>query len=130
VVGIYKSSTIPSVSRSTDFTHGTAIVLIWLVAEVTATIMAASIPLFRPLLRHLSGTSSTRDGYGMSRITNRSRNGWGGHSRFSSRADVQSDPNHEYGSDKDTIALNTKIVCKTNITVEYDGYSADAERGH
>lgn len=129
MVGIYKSSTIPYVSRSADFTNGTAIVLIWLVAEVTATIIAASIPFFRPLLRRGTSAKGTKDSYGMSRMTNRSRGGWGAHSKLGSQADARGDATYEYSSDKDILPPDSKIVRKTNVTVEYDRYSADGEKG-
>jgi hypothetical protein len=128
VVGIYKSSTIPFVARDADFTFGTAIVLIWLVAEVTATIIAASIPFYRPLIRRASSTFRSKDAYGMSRM-NRSRNGggFGNHSKLGSQADVKSDCN----SDQDILPPNSRsmIVQKTKITVQYDARSVDEEKG-
>jgi hypothetical protein len=124
VVGIYKSSTIPNVSRSADFTYGTAIVLIWLVAEVSATIIAASIPFYRPLVRRFSSKKGTQESYGMS---NRSRTR-AGHSKLRSQDDAKSA--HvivDDCSDKGILDGNTQIVRKTNITVEYDNYSGDEE---
>lgn len=123
VVGIYKTSTIPNVSRSTDFTYGTAIVLIWLVAEVTATIIASSIPLLRPLIRRSSSRTGRNESYGLSIRTNH------GHNKLGSQAVVNTDLQNDYNSDKDILGPNSKIIRKTNITVEYDNYSADEERG-
>lgn len=127
MVGIYKTSTIPNVSRSADFTHGTAIVLIWLVAEVTATIIAASIPLLRPLLRRYSRNRD--ESYGMSSRTNRGHSKLGSISKLGSQAVVQSDTPNDYSSDKDILGPSSRIVRKTNVTVEYDSYTADEERG-
>lgn len=129
MVGIYKTSTIPFVSRSADFTHGTAIVLIWLVAEVTATIIAASIPFFRPLIRRAAGSKRNgKESYGMSSRANRSGGGWGSHDKLGSQADIKGDPSSDYNSDIDMIGSTSKIVRQTNITVEFDTYSPDKER--
>ncbi|KAK3986105.1 hypothetical protein QBC44DRAFT_297666 [Cladorrhinum sp. PSN332] len=114
VIGIYKSTTIPYVARSADFTHGTAIVLIWLVAEVTATILAASIPFYRPLVRRVSSTRGTKESYGMGRV-----GGSHGHSKLSSQheLDVKSDHIDEH-------PLNHPVVVrKTEIAIEYDQWS-------
>ncbi|KAH8651058.1 hypothetical protein BX600DRAFT_387643 [Xylariales sp. PMI_506] len=72
VVGLYKTSTIPGVARNADFTYGTTFPLIWLVAEVSATIVAASIPFFRPLFRKISKPTPKGESYSMSK---RSRSG-------------------------------------------------------
>lgn len=120
VVGIYKSTTIPAVSRSADFTYGTALVLIWLVAEVTATVIASSIPFLRPLVRRVSASGkASKDSYGMS---NR------GHSKLGSRTDVkghQSRVSYDQSSDKDVRPLNARVVRTDAYTVEYDTWSAD-----
>lgn len=125
VVGIYKSSTIPAVSRSTDFTHGTAVVLIWLVAEFVATVIACSIPFLRPLVRRMSTTNKRSKGssYGMGGM------GKSGHSKLSSRTDVKAVSSDE-SSDKDEQPLNTGVVHRTDVfTVEYDNWSGN-EGGH
>lgn len=70
-------------SHSTD---GTAEVLIWLAAEVTATIMAACIPFYRPLVRKVAGKRSRGqkpDSYSLS-------NQRSGANRLGSRVDVKS----------------------------------------
>ena len=127
VVGIYKSSTIPYVSRDADFTFGTAIVLIWLVAEFTATVLAASIPFFRPLARKANQLKSSKESthsFGMSRMGGRS-----GHSKLGSRSEVQSKPiNSDNESDRGILPPrnpdNKSVVHKTEVyTVEYE--SAD-----
>lgn len=122
VVGIYKTSTIPNVSRSADFTHGTAIVLIWLVAEVTATIIASSIPLLRPLIRRSTSHNDRNESYGMTSRTNRGHSKLGSLSKLGSQAVIQSDPQNDYNSDKDILGPSSRIMRKTNITVEYDSY--------
>ena len=106
--------------------------LIWLVAEVTATILAASIPFFRPLIRRVSSAArSGKDAYGMGNMGRGagSRAGWGtsSHSKLGSQADVKSD----YHSDGDTLPPNSHsmIVRKTKVTVEYGGPDADVEKG-
>ncbi|KAK4033661.1 hypothetical protein C8A01DRAFT_19418 [Parachaetomium inaequale] len=135
VVGIYKSSTIPAVSRSVDFTHGTAIVLIWLVAEFVATVIACSIPFFRPLLRLVSSVKRSKaSSYAMSGM------GKGGHSKLGSRTDVvkanPDDPSsYDPGSDKDEQPLNSNsgVVHRTDIfTVEYGNWSGNegSNNGH
>ncbi|KAI1427998.1 hypothetical protein F5Y12DRAFT_101439 [Xylaria sp. FL1777] len=123
VVGIYKSTTIPYVSRSTDFAYGTAIVLIWLVAEVCATIIAASIPFYRPLLRRISSISakSELESYALSRR--------GGHSKIGSQADVKSALDFDDHSDKGILPAQSRIVRKTNIIVEYENYGNGARDG-
>ncbi|KAK5658143.1 hypothetical protein OQA88_2116 [Cercophora sp. LCS_1] len=130
VIGIYKSTTIPYVARSSDFTHGTAIVLIWLVAEVTATVIAASIPFYRPLVRRATSARGTKESYGMGRMAG----SHGGHSKLGSQLDVKSEFNksEHTGSDRDEVPLNPKnsmVVCKTEIAIEYDRWSNDAEKG-
>ncbi|KAL2141605.1 hypothetical protein VTI28DRAFT_2151 [Corynascus sepedonium] len=127
-VGIYKSSTIPAVSRSADFTHGTALVLIWLVAEFTATIIACSIPFYRPLVRRFSSSAKRSGGsssYGMSGM------GKSGHSKLSSRTDVKAMPDDQ-GSDKDSLPLNARGVQRTDVfTLEYDSRdSNEGSQGH
>ena len=132
VVGIYKSSPIPYVARNADFTYGTPIVLIWLVAEVTATIIASSIPFFRPLIRRMSSAArSGKESYGMGNVGRGggSRAGWGtsSHSKLGSQADVKSD----YHSDGETLPPNSHsmIVRKTKVTVEYGSDAGDVEAG-
>ncbi|KAK4235979.1 hypothetical protein C8A03DRAFT_36166 [Achaetomium macrosporum] len=122
VVGIYKSSTIPAVSRNVDFTHGTALVLIWLVAEVTATVIAASIPFYRPLVRKVSRSGNSKGSYAMSGMGGRS-----GHSKLGSSADVKGAPHYgdDHDSDKDIKPLNSHTVRRTDAyTVEYDNVSS------
>lgn len=118
VVGIYKSTTIPAVSRSVDFTHGTAMVLIWLVAEVTATVIACSIPFLRPLVRRVSSSGkASKDSYGMSVRGNNVK----GHEARASYDQI---------SDKDVQPLNAGVVRRTDAyTVEYDTGSADGING-
>lgn len=121
VVGIYKSSTIPAVSRSLDFTHGTAMVLIWLVGEVTATIIACSIPFLRPLVRRMSSSGkASKDSYGLSAR---------GHNKLGSRSDAEgpeASASYDQIIDKDVQALNTGAVRRTDTyTVEFDTSSAD-----
>ncbi|KAK4225936.1 hypothetical protein QBC38DRAFT_248820 [Podospora fimiseda] len=117
VIGIYKSSTIPYVARSADFTHGTAIVLIWLVAEVAATILAASIPFYRPLIRRATTARGTKESYGMGRVA-----GSHGHSKLSSQHDITREHIDEQP------LTNTAVVRKTEINIEYDQWS-DHEAG-
>ncbi|KAL7906744.1 hypothetical protein GGI35DRAFT_93177 [Trichoderma velutinum] len=69
VVGIYKTSTIGLVARNADFTYGTAFPLIWLSAEVSATVIAASIPFFRPLVRMIKGTEAKESSYALSKVS-------------------------------------------------------------
>lgn len=112
-------------ARSSDFTHGTAIVLIWLVAEVTATIIAASIPFYRPLVRRATSARGTKESYGMGRMGA----SHGGHSKLGSQLDVKSETMDHAGSDRDEQPLNRPMVVrKTEIAIEYDRWS-DAERG-
>ncbi|KAK7985663.1 hypothetical protein PG988_003285 [Apiospora saccharicola] len=133
VVGIYKTSTIPYVSRSADFAYGTAIVLIWLVAEVSATIIAASIPFYRPFFRHIKssgnsgGNSSKSNGNGNARshasyaLNNRNRVR-DGHSMLGSGVDHKGavdDHNNDSNSDKAILGNDTRIIRQTNISVEY-----------
>jgi hypothetical protein len=130
VVGIYKSSTIPYVSRSVDFTHGTAIVLIWLVAEVTATVVAASIPFYRPPLRLVSrartNKESKRSSYAMGGMSSH------GHSKLGSRNDVNANPGNfpdddddDDSSDRNDLPLQPGAV----PTAEYDTWSTDGGNG-
>ncbi|KAL2167101.1 hypothetical protein VTG60DRAFT_1692 [Thermothelomyces hinnuleus] len=116
-VGIYKSSTIPAVSRSADFTHGTAPVLIWLVAEFTATAIACSIPFYRPLVRRTSSGKRSKgsSSYAMSAM------GKGRHSKLSSKTDIKAG-HDDQGSDKDSLPLNARGgVHRTDVfTLEYD----------
>ncbi|KAH9884565.1 hypothetical protein F4778DRAFT_762659 [Xylariomycetidae sp. FL2044] len=127
VIGIYKSSTIPAVSRSTDFTYGTALVLIWLAAEVTATIVACSIPFFRPLVRRMSkGGTKQSNSYGLSNISG-SRGLRSGHNKLGSVVDVKSVPDSDNSSDKAILGPRSTIVRKTNITV---AYSSEEEMGN
>ncbi|KAL2163972.1 hypothetical protein VTH06DRAFT_3185 [Thermothelomyces fergusii] len=130
-VGIYKSSTIPAVSRSADFTHGTALVLIWLVAEFTATAIACSIPFYRPLVRRVSWSSSAAAGKrskGSSSFAMSSM-GRGGHSKLSSKTDVKAgaaateiEAHDDQASDRDSLPLNARGgVHRTDVfTLEYD----------
>lgn len=138
MVGLYKTSTIPFISRSADFTYGTAVILIWLVAEVSATIIAASVPFYRPFFRRTksSGASgggpSGRNGTGPKSdpsssyaLSNRKRT-HDGHSMLDSDVDrwgvsVGDRDVNDSHSDK-AILDNTpdsRIVRKTNISVHY-----------
>lgn len=103
--------------------------LIWVVAEVSATILAASIPFFRPLVRKASqlqkssGKESSHS-FGMGRMGGRN-----GHNKLGSLSDVQSKPvNSDNDSDLGILPPrndnNKNIVHKTDVfTVEYE--SAD-----
>lgn len=159
-VGIYKASIIPKVSRSIDFTcescipsflsiclsftdicpayqDGTADVLIWLVAEVTSTIMAACIPFYRPLVRRVAGSGRSKGGlkpsqesYGLANRSNKH------HNKLGSRAEVKGGFHEELAEDDSsdrgimTAAAGgynnhndlpqSQIVRHTNIRVEYD----------
>ncbi|RWA13734.1 hypothetical protein EKO27_g1375 [Xylaria grammica] len=130
VVGIYKSTTIPNVSRSVDFAYGTAIVLIWLVAEVCSTIIAASIPFYRPLLRHVASRTG-KSGTESYALGSRRRDG---HSRIGSQTDLKSGIEFDDNSDKGILGAPSRIVRKTNITVEYENHDqarrAGQRQGH
>ncbi|KAK6823596.1 hypothetical protein PG995_006455 [Apiospora arundinis] len=129
VVGLYKTSTIPYIARSADFAYGTSVVLIWLVAEVSATIIAASIPFFRPFFRH--SKSSSPSGNSASGAPKRSpssyalsnRNRWtrDGHSMLDSGVDhrATSAKGNDSSSDKAILGNDSRIVRKTNISVNY-----------
>ncbi|KAK7962804.1 uncharacterized protein PG986_003629 [Apiospora aurea] len=134
VVGLYKTSTIPYVSRSADFAYGTSIVLIWLVAEVSATIVAASIPFYRPFFRRnkSSGDHSGRGGGNNPRtqssssysLGNRKRARGGGHSMLDSGVDhkgasEEDARSNDNGSDKCIVGNDTRIIRQTNISVNY-----------
>lgn len=72
VVGLYKTSTIGLVARDSDFTYGTAFPLIWLCAEVSATVIACSIPFYRPLVRLVRGKpqpSRDNSNYSLSKVS-------------------------------------------------------------
>ncbi|KAL1839403.1 hypothetical protein VTJ49DRAFT_1534 [Mycothermus thermophilus] len=123
IVGIYKASTIPTVSRSLDFTHSTAIVLIWVVAEVSATIIACSIPFLRPLVRHIKSSKGSKNSYGLSGMSSRAT-----HNKLGSRADAKGGGDTDDGdkdSDRDVQPLTPGVVRRTDaFTVEYDTWSA------
>ncbi|KAK4159209.1 hypothetical protein QBC43DRAFT_327629 [Cladorrhinum sp. PSN259] len=130
VIGIYKTTTIPYIARSADFTHGTAIVLIWLVAEVTATVIAASIPFYRPLVRRAKSSRGTKESYGMGGIGR--VGGSHGHSKLSSQPDLKSaaDHIHELGSDRDEQPLNQPVVVRrADNALEYDTWSDNSQKG-
>jgi len=52
--GIWKAVILRSISREQDFSYGTATLVIVVALEVTCTIMAASIPFYRPLAKKVS----------------------------------------------------------------------------
>jgi hypothetical protein len=97
-------------------------VLIWLVGEVTATIIACSIPFLRPLVRRISSSGkASKDSYALS---NR------GHNKLGSRSDIkgpEASASYDQIIDKDVQPLNTGgAVRRTDTyTVEFDSYSAD-----
>ncbi|KAF2453484.1 hypothetical protein BDY21DRAFT_126629 [Lineolata rhizophorae] len=65
ITAIVKTSYLPSMARSTDFTYYSANLLIWAAAETAITIIAASIPFLRLLIK--AATSSlTNSPYGRS----------------------------------------------------------------
>lgn len=113
---------------------GTADVLIWLVAEVTSTIMAACIPFYRPLVRRVAGSSRkggalrpSQESYGLA-----ARSHSKGHNKLGSRAEVKGGfqealPSDD-SSDRAIVAgangldyePASQIMRHTNIRVEYD----------
>lgn len=119
VVGIYKTSTIPGIARNADFTYGTAFPLIWLVAEVDATIIAASIPFFRPLVRAVMGTKQ-KNSYSLSK---RSRSGANPLGSQPERPGFDSDN----GSDRNILSLGGDNPSKLNTTVPHS-YHIDEGR--
>lgn len=131
MVGLYKTSTIPYVSRSADFAYGTAIVLIWLVAEVSATIVAASIPFYRPFFRRGRSSGDGGGGEGNSGGGPRSQASYAlhnrkrardGHSMLDSGVDrkgAAEDGANDNSSDKAILGSDTRIVRQTNISVNY-----------
>ncbi|KAL2270537.1 hypothetical protein VTJ83DRAFT_2721 [Remersonia thermophila] len=123
IVGIYKASTIPTVSRSLDFTYTTTTVLIWVVAEVSATVIACSIPFLRPLVRHIKTSKNSNNSYGLSGMSSR-----GTHNKLGSRADAKAGGETDDGdrdSDRDVQPLKPGVVRRTDVfTVEYDNWSA------
>ncbi|KAI1325213.1 hypothetical protein F5Y16DRAFT_378631 [Xylariaceae sp. FL0255] len=116
VVGIYKSSTIPKVGRSTDFTYGTALVLIWLVAEVCATIIASSIPFYRPLLRHAGGRSANKSLQDSYVLKSRRRDG---HSKIASQTNIKTGSAFDDNSDKGILVTQSRVV-------EYEPYASES----
>ncbi|KAK8061940.1 hypothetical protein PG994_008306 [Apiospora phragmitis] len=130
VVGLYKTSTIPYVSRSADFAYGTSIVLIWLVAEVSATIIAASIPFYRPFFRRNKssgnsaggGNSGTPKSPSASYALGNRKRVRDGHSMLDSGVDHKgaSDANNDNNSDKAILGKDhARIIRQTNISVNY-----------
>lgn len=117
-MGIYKTSTISLVARDADFTYGTAYPLIWLAAEVSATVIAASIPFFRPLVRLVTGQEQ-KDSYGLSKV---SRPGTNPLARTHDR--LEGDDR----SDKFILKPNAHILRQTSITVQHS-YETDEEGG-
>lgn len=59
--GIVRVTTIPLLARA-DFTYEGGRLAIWSVAEIATTIMAASVPVLRPLVMHPSALSSLPEG--------------------------------------------------------------------
>lgn len=132
MVGLYKTSTIPYVSRRADFAYGTAIVFIWLVAEVSATIIAASIPFYHPFFRHFKSSGGSSEGnsgssgnknarsYASYALNNRKR-ARDGHSMLDSGVDHKSavDDHNDGNSDKAILGNDTRIIRQTNISVNY-----------
>ena len=99
--------------------------LIWLVAEVTATVVAASIPFYRPLIRLVSrvktNKESKRSSYAMGGMSSR-------HSKLGSRNDVNANPGNfpdDDSSDRNVLPLQPGAV----PTAEYDTWSTDGGNG-
>ena len=120
MVGIYKTSTISLVARDTDFTYGTAFPLIWLTAEVSATVIASSIPFFRPLVRLVRGKEESQESYTLSKV---SRPGTNPLVRTHDQLEGDDDR-----SDRFIFKPSSQILRQTSITVQH-GYDAD-EEGH
>lgn len=100
---------------------GTADVLIWLTAEVTATIMAACIPFYRPLVRKVAGKASRGqkpESYGLSQRS--------GINRLGSRGDVKSgfrEASADDSSDRAIIDYQSPDgMTKSSARVEYNSY--------
>lgn len=131
-VGLYKTSTIGLVARDADFTYGTAFPLIWLAAEVSATIIASSIPFFRPLVRLATGTEqkNSSSSYNLSKV---SRPGTNRLVRTHDHLEGEGDD----GSDKFILKGKSNILRSTTFTVEHSyqpedaiSESRDPRRGH
>lgn len=122
VVGLYKTSTIPYVARDADFTYGTSFPLIWLAAEVSATIIAASIPFFRPLVRLARGTRQQKDtygSYGLSKVSRPNTN-----PLVKSHDQLEGDDR----SDKFILKPSSHILRQTSITIQHNS-ETDEEGG-
>lgn len=115
VVGIYKTSTISLVARNTDFTYGTAFPLIWLTAEVSATVIAASIPFFRPLVRAVAG-STQKESYNLSKVSRPGTN-----PLVRTHDQLEGDDR----SDKAIWKPNQHILKQTSITVQHNHYDQE-----
>lgn len=104
--------------------------LIWLTAEVTATIMAACIPFYRPLVRKVAGKASRQkpESYGLSQRS--------GVNRLGSRGDVKGgfrEPSADDSSDRAIIEYDSPdgmTNVKSGARVEYNAYySASVDVG-
>lgn len=109
---------------------GTADVLIWLVAEVTSTILAACIPFYRPLVRRVArssrkgGVRPSQDSYGLAARSNNNNNNRG-HNKLGSRAEIKGGFHEasDDSSDRGIVAGSyepSQIVRHTNIRVEFN----------
>lgn len=123
MVGIYKTSTIGLVARNTDFTYGTTFPLIWLSAEVSATVIAASIPFYRPLVRIVRGTEAKEASYALSKV---SRPGTNPLNRTHEQLE------DDTRSDKFILKPGGHILRETTYTVEssYEGEDKDSDPGN
>lgn len=97
-------------------------------AEVTSTIIAASIPFYRPLVRRVAGKSAkgpSQDSYSM----RPNRNTFNKHNKLGSRAEIKGGFQEAAADDSSDRAIvshePSQIVRHTNIRVEYD----DADQG-
>lgn len=131
-----KTAYLPLIGTWADFTYNIADVLIWAITESAITIVAASIPFLRPMMKYISSRGESRapsNGYTEShKLDGR----LGGSRSLGTKANIEAQPaSHEGCADDDSdrsILRETrdcgKITTTHEVTVEYSESGDDLSR--
>lgn len=123
-----KTAYLPLIGTWADFTYNIADVLIWAITESAITIVAASVPFLRPMVKYISsrGTRGRSNGYTEShKLDSR----LGGNRSLGNQANIEAQPtsNGVGGDDASDRSIlretrdSGKITKTREVTVEYSG---------
>lgn len=129
-----KTAYLPLIGTWADFTYNIADVLIWAITESAITIVAASIPFLRPMMKHISSRGGSRGASNGYTESHKLDDRLGGSRSLGTKANIEAQPvSNEGGADDDSdrsilreMRDCGKITKTREVTVEYSESGDDS----